>query len=255
MTAAPAISLPRFDGPLDLLLSLIRKNEFDINDIPVAAITRQYLDYMNAADSMDIDLGSDFVYLAATLIQIKSRCLLPVDPEVAAREPDPREELVRQLISHDQVRNAAEFLHERFEVANASWSRRPVPRKTEEFVEFDGPEMTDPGTMNLFEVLQLAKKALETARTHQILRLEEERVTVEQMVAWLSRKLAEHPFANPLPSEILFREQSDLSREIALFLAMLEMSRRGELDLEQASEFGPIYLWRSDMAHSCRNVE
>jgi len=255
MSSAPAISLPRFEGPLDLLLSLIRKNEFDINDIPISTITRQYLEYMNRAEEMDLDLGSDFVYLAATLIQIKSRCLLPVDPEVAAREPDPRDELVRQLISHEQVRSAAEFLHERFEVASASWSRRPAPRRGEEPEGFGDPEMSDPGTLNLFEVLQLARKALETARTHQTLRLEEERVTVEEMVAWLGRKLSEYPFAGPLPSEMLFREQAELPRGIALFLAMLEMSRRGDFSLEQAVEFGPIYISRFEMAHSCPNVE
>ncbi len=255
MSAAPAISLPRFEGPLDLLLSLIRKNEFDINDIPIATITRQYLDYLDQAEAKDLDLGSDFVYLAATLIQIKSRCLLPVDPEVSAREPDPRDELVRQLISHEQIRNAADFLHERFEVASASWSRRPPARRVDELDEFAGPEMTDPGTLNLLEVLQLAKQALETARAHRTLRLEEDRVTVEQMVAWLSRKLAEYPFASPLPSEFLFREQADLPRRIALFLAMLEMSRRGDFNLEQAAEFGPIYIDQSHLAHSCHNVE
>lgn len=242
MTPAPAISLPRFEGPLDLLLSLIRKHEFDIHDIPIATITRQYLDYMNRAEAMDLDLGSDFVYLAATLIQIKSRCLLPVDPEVAAREPDPRDELVRQLLSHEQVRSAAEFLHERFEVANASWSRRSNLRQRETLEDL---AVFEPGTMNLFEVLQLARKALDTARAHDTLRLAEERVTVEEMIAWLSRKLAEYPFASSLPSDVLFREQSDQSRGVALFLAMLEMSRRGDFSLEQSTEFGPIYLSRS----------
>jgi segregation and condensation protein A len=254
MSPAPAISLPRFEGPLDLLLALIRKNEFDINDIPIAAITRQYMDYLNRAEAMDLDLGSDFVYLAATLIQIKSRCLLPVDPEVAAREPDPREELAGQLLSHEQVRNAAEFLHERFEVASSTWSRT-ASRKAADPDGFDGPDMTYPGTLNLFDVLQLARKALETARAHESLRLEEDGVTVEEMVAWLSRKLSEFPHPNPLPSEFLFREQRDLSRRIALFLAMLEMSRRGDFGLEQEAEFGPIYLSRCDMAHPCPNVE
>lgn len=245
MIAAPAVSLPRFEGPLDLLLSLIRKNEFDIYDIPVAVVTRQYLDYIDQAESMDIDLGSDFVYLASTLIHLKSRRLLPVDPEVAAREPDPLDELVRELITHDQVRSAAEFLNGRLEVESASWSRRPAARSADDVEGFDDPEITDPGTLNLVEVLQLARKALETARAHQTLRLEEDRVTVEEMSNWLARKLAEYPFASSLPSDILFREQSGLPRSIALFLAMLEMSRRGDYGLEQASEFSPIYISRT----------
>ena len=115
--------------------------------------------------------------------------------------------------------------------------------------------MTDPGTLNLIEVLQLAKRALDTARAHQTLRLEEERVTVAEMVVWLTRKLAEQSFADPLPSESFFREQSELPRGIALFLAMLEMSRRGDFSLEQVGEFGPIYISRSHLAHSCHNVE
>ena len=241
MSPALAVCMPRFDGPLDLLLSLIRKNEFDINDIPIASITRQYLDYMHQAEAMDMDLGSDFVYLAATLIQIKSRFLLPLDPEVAAREPDPREELVKQLISHEQVRNGAEFLHERFEVASASWTR-PVSRQIE---EAEGEESADSGTLNLFDVLQLAKKALELAQAHETLRLEDESVTVEQMIGWLSRKLAELSYSNPLPSDVLFGEQRDVSSGIALFLAMLEMSRRGDFSLDQQAEFGPIYLCRA----------
>jgi len=241
MSPTLAVSLPRFDGPLDLLLSLIRKNEFDIHDIPIATITKQYLDYVHQAEAMDMDLGSDFVYLAATLIQIKSRYLLPQDPEVAAREPDPREDLVRQLLSHEQVRTAAEFLHERFEVAGASWSKP----KSKVFEEPAEQGSADPATLNLFDVLQLAKKALELAQTHKTLRLQEEQVTVEQMIDWLSKKLDQLPYPNPLPSDVLFGEHQDVSSGIALFLAMLEMSRRGDFSLEQQAEFGPIYLCRA----------
>ncbi len=241
MSTAPAVSLPRFEGPLDLLLSLVRKNDFDIHDIPIATITRQYLNYMDAADALDMDLGADFVYLAATLIQIKSRCLLPRDPELVAREPDPREELVRQLLSHELVRGAAEFLNERLEVASASWGRTTKR-------EIDEPEFTastDPASLNLFDVLNLAKKALERAKAQDSLRLEEERVTVEQMIGWLDRRLASLPYANPLPSDVLFNEQQDVPSGIALFLAMLEMSRRGDFSLDQPAEFGPIYLCRA----------
>ena len=240
MSFVPAISLPLFEGPLDLLLSLIRKNEFDINDIPISAITRQYMDYLGRARELDLELNSDFIYLAATLIQIKSRSLLPVDPEMAALNPDPRDELVQQLVSHEQVRSAAEFLHERLAVATTSWSR-PASSKSEELF---APEAKDPETLNLFDVLQLAKKALDTARAHEILKLEEDGASVEEMVVWLCRRLAEFPDAAPLQSDFLFWEQTGLSRKIALFLAMLELSRRGKFGLEQHSEFGSIYLLR-----------
>src|SRR5689334_16242930 len=98
------ISLPRFEGPLDLLLALVRKHEVEIADLPIAEITRQYLEYLQQADELNVDLGADFIYMAALLIHIKSRCLLPPDPELRGREPDPREELVRQLLDHDQLR-------------------------------------------------------------------------------------------------------------------------------------------------------
>ena len=96
MSAGPEISLPRFAGPLDLLLELVRKNQIQITDIPIAAITRQYLDYLQQAEALDLELGSEFAYMAALLIHIKSRCLLATDPEVA--EEDPRQELVRLLL-------------------------------------------------------------------------------------------------------------------------------------------------------------
>src|SRR5579863_2546037 len=109
---APSFSLPRFEGPLDLLLALVRKNQVDIADIPIADITRQYLDYLHQAGELNIDLGSEFVYMAALLIHIKSRCLLASDPELG-REEDPRAELVRQLLDYDQVRHGAEFLKQK----------------------------------------------------------------------------------------------------------------------------------------------
>ena len=126
MSAAPDISLPRFEGPLDLLLALVRKNEVEITDIPIAEITRQYLEYLHQARELNIDLGADFVYFAALLIHIKSRSLLPADPEIAGREPDPREALVRQLMDHDQLLQGAEFLKQKLEIAEATWSRPSI---------------------------------------------------------------------------------------------------------------------------------
>jgi len=126
MSGVPSVSLPRFAGPLDLLLSLVRKKELDIADLPIAEITRQYLDYLHQAEELNIDLGAEFVYMAATLIQIKSRCLLPADPaQPSAGSEDPRQELVRQLLDHEQVSQAAEFLGQKLEVTQATWSHPP----------------------------------------------------------------------------------------------------------------------------------
>jgi len=123
MSAAPEISLPRFEGPLDLLLELVRKHEIEIADIPIAQITRQYLDYLHQAKQLDVNLGGEFAYIAALLIQIKARSLLVADPELPPPEEDPRQELVRLLLDHDQLRSSAEYLKQRLEIAQATWSK------------------------------------------------------------------------------------------------------------------------------------
>jgi segregation and condensation protein A len=107
--------LEQYDGPLDLLLDLIRKQQINIYDIPIASITRQYLEYMQRAAELDIELSSEFVYMAATLIHIKSRLLLPRDPELEkiTGEDDPRKELVDRLLEHERFKNAAEMLQQK----------------------------------------------------------------------------------------------------------------------------------------------
>jgi len=109
------VQLERFEGPLDLLLDLIRKQQIDIWDIPIARITAQYLQYMERAAELDIDLGAEFIFMAATLIHIKSRLLLPRDPELdeLAPEEDPRRELVERLLEHERFKNAAEMLQQK----------------------------------------------------------------------------------------------------------------------------------------------
>ena len=118
-----------YDGPLDLLLDLIRKQQIDIKDIPIATITAQYLAYMEKARELDIDLGAEFVYMAATLIHIKSKMLLPVDPELEkiAPEEDPRQELVDRLLEHERFKNAAEMLQQKRLIEENVWSNPADP--------------------------------------------------------------------------------------------------------------------------------
>lgn len=239
MSSLPAISLPRFEGPLDLLLALVRQHQVAITDIPIAAVTRQYLDYLHRAQELDLDLGSEFAYMAATLIHIKARCLLPADPATAS-EPDPRQDLIRELLDHEQLRRAAEFLQQKLELSQAAWSRPPA----------DGRQLAEPadqetpGAMNLLQVLQLAQQALETARAHQLLNLSREAVTVGEMITWLADRLAELPAAGFLPADALLAEQHSAERKVVLFLAMLEMAKTGDLDIRQGGLFEPIQLFR-----------
>src|SRR6266550_6425804 len=117
------ILLPLYEGPLDLLLDLIRRQKLDIYDIPIAKITEQYLDYLHLMEEMNVDLASEFLLIAAQLIYIKSRTLLPPDPDAAGEElEDPRTELVRRLLEYEQFKNAAAMLHQRELIENAVWS-------------------------------------------------------------------------------------------------------------------------------------
>src|SRR6266853_3771026 len=120
--------LEQYDGPLDLLLDLIRKQEINIYDIPIASITQQYLEYMQRALALDIELSAEFVYMAATLIHIKSRILLPKDPELEKISPedDPRQELVDRLLEHERFKSAAEMLHQKRVVEEAVWSNPQI---------------------------------------------------------------------------------------------------------------------------------
>lgn len=236
MSSPPDVSLPRFEGPLDLLLALVRKNEVAITDIPIAEITRQYLDYLQQAQELKMDLGADFVYFAALLIHIKSRSLLPADPEIAAREPDPRDALVRQLMDHDQLRHGAEFLKQKLEIAEATWSRSAA----EEFPPpaFEAVPESNP-SLNLFQILRLAQRALDTARSYDLV-TPDDPVSVDEMTLWLEDRLMRDP--DRLEGTALLAEQPDAPHRTTLFLAMLEMAKSSVIRLEQTVSFGPIAI-------------
>jgi segregation and condensation protein A len=236
VSAGPELSLPLFQGPLDLLLELVRKNQVAIHDIPIAEITRQYLDYLHRADNLDLELDSDFAYMASVLIQIKSRCLLAQDPEIAARDGDPRQELVRLLLHHEQVRQGAEFLKQQLELSEAAWSKPSI-------ADYLDPNPTDlpesKTSLNLLEVLRLAQQALNTARVYEIV-TPADSVTVQQMTAWLEHRMTLSP--GRLDAGPLFAEQPTAQRKAALFLAILELGKTARLRIEQHACFGPLYM-------------
>ena len=234
--APPSISLPWFEGPLDLLLALVHKNNIDIADLPIAEITGQYLEYMSQAGQLDMELGSEFAYMASMLIHIKSQCLLGRDPELAALEEDPRLELVRQLIEHEQLRRSVGYLDERLESTSKTWTRSSIAdfAPLEEPIEPDAP-------VNVLQVLRLARKALDAARTYRVVNPPES-VTVREMVLWLEdriRPLQGIPDARPL-----LESQPDTDHRSALFLAILELAKLSWIALDQEECFGPISLTR-----------
>jgi segregation and condensation protein A len=236
VSPAPDISLPLFDGPLDLLLALVRKNEIAIADIPIAEVTRQYLDYLHRAHELNIDLGADFIYFAALLIHIKSRSLLPADPQLAGEEPDPREALVRQLMDRDQLLQGAGFLKQKLEIAEATWSRS----SSEDAPPAPAEESPDPGTsLNLLQILRLAQQALATARTYELV-TPDDPVSVDEMILWIENRLARTP--DSLEGTALLAEQPDAAHRSVLFLAMLEMAKSAEIQLQQTTAFGPFTI-------------
>src|SRR6202044_1993489 len=123
MASPYRINLPMYEGPLYLLLDLIRKQEMDIHNIPIAKVTEQYLDYLHQLEKLDIDVSGDFIYMAATLIHIKSKMLLPADPLTGLEaQEDPRHELVHRLLEHEKFKNAAQLLYQKQQIEDHVWS-------------------------------------------------------------------------------------------------------------------------------------
>jgi len=233
------VHLERYDGPLDLLLDLIRKQQIDIKDIPIATITAQYLEYMDKARELDIDLGAEFVYMAATLIHIKSRMLLPRDPELAKDNPeeDPRQELVEKLLEHEKFKNAAEMLQQKRLIEENVWSNPQIAR-------FTGAD-EDPGlAISLFDLVKAFGELVERAKNRPIYEVSEEDVTVARMILQLKSRFLEVGEDEPVHIMRMFAEQHSRKAMIALFLAVLELVRLQAVRVAQTDLFGEIVLRR-----------
>jgi segregation and condensation protein A len=233
------ISLAEYEGPLDLLLDLIRKQEINIYDIPIARITAQYLDYLQKAIELDIELSSEFVYMAATLIHIKSRMLLPRDPELdkIAPEEDPRQELVHRLLEHERFKNAAEMLQQKRVIEEAIWSNPQI----DQFLSPDeGPALA----VTLFDLVKTFQGVLERTKNRPVYEVGKETVSIPEMIQFLQRELARSRRRAPLSATQLFERQRSRRAMIVLFLAILELVRRQSVELTQGEAFGDIGLRR-----------
>ena len=229
--------LEQYDGPLDLLLDLIRKQEINIYDIPIARITQQYLEYMQQAAEMNVELSTEFIYMAATLIHIKSRLLLPRDPELdkLIPEEDPRQELVERLLEHERFKSAAEMLHQKRVVEEAVWSNPQM----EKFLA----ENEDPGlAVTLFDLVKTFQGVLERAKSRPVYEIDKEDVSVPDMIRYL-RKVFEQETA-AIAARELFERQRTRGAMICLFLAVLELVKLQALGLAQKDSFGEIGLKR-----------
>ena len=232
--------LEHYDGPLDLLLDLIRKQEINIYDIPIAQITAQYLEYMQKALEMDTELSAEFIYMAATLIQIKSKVLLPRDPALQelAPEEDPRTELVNQLLEHERFKSAAEMLHQKRVVEEAVWSNPQI----EYFrAEDDGT----PGlAVTLHDLVKTFQGVLERAKNRPVYEITNEEVSVPDMIRYVRTIFENESRHGVIVARELFERQRSRRAMICLFLALLELVKLQAVGLTQADAFGEIGLKR-----------
>lgn len=228
--------LSQYDGPLDLLLDLIRKQEINIYDIPIASITQQYLEYMQRAAELDMELSAEFVYMAATLIHIKSRMLLPRDPELdkISGEEDPRKELVDRLLEHERFKNAAEMLQQKRMVEEVAWSNPQIGAFLSE--EEPGLDVT------IFDLVKTFQAVLERAKNRPIYEVGKDDVSVPDMIRYLQNVFRDLRTGESLSAAELFERQRSRRAMICLFLAVLELVRRQSLVLTQRDAFGDIGL-------------
>src|SRR6266542_2511314 len=181
------VRLDKFEGPLDLLLHLIKKHEVDIYDIPIAQITQQYLAYIDLMQELNLDVAGEFLVMAATLIHIKSRMLLPrADPTQEDPEEDPREALVRRLLEHQKFKAAAELLHERETLRSAQWTRPDGPI-ADVAGEPEDPEID----VDLFSLMTAFRQVLERARQRPRVPLPPEQISIETRIEQLLARLSE----------------------------------------------------------------
>jgi segregation and condensation protein A len=233
------VRLDNFDGPLDLLLHLIKKNEVSVYDIPIALITAQYLETIQLMQELDLDVAGEFIVMAATLIHIKSKMLLP-RPETASGvegdEEDPRDALVRRLLEHQKFKAAASLLHEREQVRAAQW-----PRPDERVAAAAGDAYEPELEVDLFSLLSAFRAVVQRAAQRPKVLLPAAELPVEARIEQLLARLSEHEACG---FDDLFEDVHDRPGLIVTFLALLEMIRLKLVRVFQTGSFGPIRVYR-----------
>jgi segregation and condensation protein A len=222
------IALGEFEGPLDLLLYLIRQEQINIYDIPIARITDEYLRYLNLMQELDLALAGDFLVMAAQLIEMKSRMLLPRDPLAEEEELiDPRTELVDRLLEHQKFKAAAEVL----------WSRATVERAVFTRAELETDKTNPEVAVGLFDLLAVFQEILARHKEEVLMEIEREEVTMADMIERLRNMVRSAGEVN-LRS---FFERTQSRRELVVaFLSVLELVRMAEISLRQPETFGEI---------------
>src|SRR6188472_3279134 len=231
------VRLQNFEGPLDLLLHLIRKHELSIYDIPIVTITRQYLDYLDLMQELNLDVVGEFLVMAETVIHVKSRMLLPrPDPTQDDPEEDPREALMRRLLEHQKFKAAAELLHERETLRSAQWTRPDGP-----IAEIAGEAPEPEVEVDLFSLIAAFRAVVERAKQRPKVYLPSEQIPIEDRIEQLMARLSE---TEALGFEDLFADVESRAGMIVTFLAMLEMIRLKLVRVFQSGVVGPIRVYK-----------
>ena len=225
-----------YDGPLDLLLDLIRKQNIDIYDIPIALITAQFLDYCHQLKQTDVDAAGEFIYMASLLIHIKSKTLLPRDPSdvVGADSEDPRRELVERLLEHERFKNAAQMLLQKQQIEAATWTNPAI----RQFMHEEGAEQEI--AADTVDLVRVFREILDRARQRPVLNVDEEAVTVSQMLDYVRRRLIMED--RPVSLSSLLRNTRSERALICMFLALLELVRLQAVLLRQDNNFSEVYI-------------
>src|SRR5499427_4701364 len=224
-----------YEGPLDLLLDLIRKQDINIYDIPIAKITAQYLVYVERIRELDVNVAAEFIYMAAVLIHIKSKMLLPRDPLAPAdAQEDPRSELVNRLLEHEKFKAAAQMLLQKQQIEDAVLSNPAL----KEFMDAPGtePELAT----DVIDLVKTFQQILERARSRPILNVDEETVTVGQMIQYLHRRLSIEE--RPVRLKQMLRNIASQQALVCMFLALLELVRLQAIQVRQEHVFGEVLL-------------
>jgi len=234
----PRIHLALFEGPLDFLLYLIRRDKIDIYDIPIAPITRDYMEYLDLMQELNLDVAGEFMVMAATLIHIKSKMLVPVEPTEAEGEEDyvdPREELVRRLLELQRYKDAAGLLHQQAQIRAAQWTRPDTVLPT---LDDSGEEMLEAG---LYDLIAAFKGLLDRRKSLLAHEIETEGPSVEErMVELLAMIVA----GESLEFLELFASLETKGQMITTFLALLELVRLKQVRVYQRGRFGAIRVFR-----------
>ena len=228
-----------YDGPLDLLLDLVRKQNIDIYDIPIAQITSQYLYYVEHMKQLDVDVAAEFIYMASVLIHIKSKMLLPRDPDAPEGQQDPRDELVNRLLEHERFKTAAQMLMQKQQLEDAVLSNPALK-------DFRDAEGTEPElAADVIDLVKTFQTILERAKTRPVLDLNEESVTVGQMIEFVRRRMMIED--RPVRLKQLLRNLHTQQALICAFLALLELIRLQAILARQDNVFGDIVLKKHTM--------